>query len=91
MEEQLNALLDTPVFDPKQQRPDEPRLVRAFRDLLEKDAEFATTLYIGLYFALLLCLSQQGVRIYRHCYFLRDKTCPWDAVGAGLESMLDTM
>jgi hypothetical protein len=49
---------------------------------------FATTLYIGFYFALLLAFAQQGVRIYKHCYFEPDKLCPWD-VGPAVDQLLN--
>ena len=35
------------------------------------------TVFVGLYFALLLSFAQIGVRVYKHCYFMPDKECPF--------------
>ena len=86
--ERLNALLDRSVFDPDSRGRDEPRLLAFFRAKFDEDPEFATTLFVGFYFAVLLCAAQQGVRIFKHCYFLPDKLCPWD-VGPSVDELLN--
>ena len=81
LEQRLNALLDRQVFDPdRQARTDEPFFLGQFRQRFDADPEAATILYVGGYFALLLCFAQQGVRIYKHCYFTPDKMCPWEVL-----------
>ena len=77
----MNAFLDSPIIDldPSKGRDrDDP--MRAFKDLFEADPEQATILYISGYFAGLLIVAQQGVRIYKHCFFSPDKMCPWEVV-----------
>ena len=87
--ERLETLLNTPFFDPqKSAQPGEPKLLRDFRDLLEREPQTAEALFVGLYFALLLFFAQEGVHIYKHCYFMPDKQCPWD-VGPSFDSLLD--
>ena len=86
--DRLNALLDRPVFDPESQARDEPKLLRRFRKAFNADPELATTLYVGFYFALLLCFAQQGVRIFKHCYFQPDRLCPWE-VGLSVDDVLN--
>jgi hypothetical protein len=79
--DRLNALLDQQVFDPEDESDrDEPQAMSDFRQLFRNDPEMATALYAGTYFALLLCVTQQVVRVYKHCYFMPDKTCPFDLV-----------
>lgn len=79
MGDKLNEMLDRPFFDPaKAGSKDEPGLLQDFRRQFDEDPEMASTLFVGLYFALLLVFAQQGVRIYKHCYFAPDKLCPWD-------------
>ena len=78
--DKLNEMLNKPFFDPEQQgREDDPSFLKGFRRKFDEDPEFASTLFVGFYFALLLFFAQQGVRIYKHCYFMPDKLCPWDA------------
>ena len=80
--DRLNELLDRPFFDPEKGNKDEPGLLKRFREEFDADPELATIAFIGFYFALLLALSQQGVRIWKHCYAMPDQLCPWDV---GLE------
>ena len=80
----LDALLDKPFFDPSQDgQENEPSILTDFRRKFDEDPEYASTLFVGFYFALLLFFAQQGVRIYKHCYFLPDNLCPWDAGAIG--------
>ena len=76
--DRLNAMLDQSFFDPEQVTEDEPKLLTDYKSLFKENPELATSLYVGLVFALLLFFTQQGVRIYKHCYFMPDKLCPWD-------------
>ena len=79
MERRLNTFLDKPLIDPTRDGgSEEPNLLRQFKELVNSDYELAQTLYVGLVFAVLLAFAQQGVRIYKHCYFMPDKLCPWD-------------
>ena len=87
-EDRLNALLDRPVFDPDNRARDESRLLGLFRDKFDADPEYATIMYVGGYFALLLCFAQQGVRIYKHCFFMPDKLCPWE-VGPSVDELFN--
>ena len=89
--ERLEALLDTQIFDPqKVGGREEPAFLRNFKSLVNEDYQMAETLFAGLYFALLLFFSQQGVRLYKHCYFAPDNTCPWE-VTSSLDSLLDVL
>ena len=76
--DRLNAMLDQSFFDPEQVTEDEPKLLTDYKRLFKENPELATSLYVGLVFALLLFFTQQGVRIYKHSYFMPDKLCPWD-------------
>lgn len=76
--ERLNALLDRSFFDPEDSKEGDPKLVSDFKSLFQADPEMASSLFVGLYFALLLFFAQQGIRVYKHCYFMPDKLCPWD-------------
>ena len=40
----------------------------------------------GLVFAVLLFFSQKGVSLYKHCVFMPDNTCPWNA-GSGVDPL----
>ena len=76
--ERLNALLDAPIIDPgARDSADQPKLLRDFQQLITDDYPMAEALYAGSVFAVLLFFAQQGVRIYKHCYFMPDKLCPW--------------
>lgn len=87
--DRLDALLDRSFFDPTSEgRRGEPRFLIQFREMFAADPEFASTLYVGCYFALLLFFAQQGVRIFRHCYFMPDQLCPWD-VGPSMDALLN--
>ena len=89
--ERLQALLDTPLFDPQKVGDrEEPAFLRDFKSLVNEDYQMAETLYAGLYFALLLFFSQQGVRLYKHCYFAPDAQCPWE-VTTSLDNLLDVL
>ena len=77
--ERLQRLLDTPVIDPTQEGSAEPELLRRFKRLVNTDYALAEALFAGGYFAVLLFLTQQGVRVYKHCYFSPDALCPWAA------------
>lgn len=83
---ELNRLLDTPLLDPSQESDNEPRLLRDFKTLFNRDRELAEALYAGGVFAVLLFFSQQGVRVYKHCIFMPDDMCPWDA-GGGVDPL----
>ena len=84
-------MLDTQIFDPqKVGGREEPAFLRNFKSLVNEDYQMAETLFAGLYFALLLFFSQQGVRLYKHCYFAPDNTCPWE-VTSSLDSLLDVL
>ena len=92
--DRINAMLDTPVFDADaSDDADEPKIFKDFKSLIQEDYQFAETLYVGGVFALLLFFAQQGVRIYKHCYFMPDRLCPWDvtpsldAVWSNLQSL----
>mmetsp|Transcript_36730 Transcript_36730/g.115528 ORF Transcript_36730/g.115528 Transcript_36730/m.115528 type:complete len:168 (-) Transcript_36730:230-733(-) len=76
--ERLDELLDRPFFDPEERGEDEPGLLRRFRAAFDSDPESASTLFVGLYFAVLLAFAQQGVRLWKHCYAMPDSLCPWD-------------
>ena len=76
--ERLNALLDRSFFDPSVESKADPKLVSDYKSLFQADPEMASSLFVGLYFALLLFFAQQGIRVYKHCYFMPDKLCPWD-------------
>ena len=77
--DRVNELLDKPIFDPSAPKgANTPKLLSDFQDLFETNPELAETLWVGGYFALLLVFAQQGVRIYKHCYFMPDSMCPWD-------------
>ena len=49
--ERLDELLDRPFFDPEERGEDEPGLLRRFRAAFDSDPESASTLFVGLYFA----------------------------------------
>ena len=88
LNERFNALLDSPVFDPDDTgNANEPEWLRNWRDLWQRDQQMAETLFVGFYFALLLFFAQQGVRIYKHCYFMPDNTCPWDVGPVGIDPL----
>ena len=76
--DKLNELLDKPVFDLSTSDDNEPKLLRDFKELIENDYQFAEALYAGAYFSILIFFAQQGVRIYKNCYFMPDKMCPWE-------------
>jgi len=77
--DELNRLLDTPLLDPLQSAENEPKLLRDFKELFVRDREMAEAIYAGLVFAVLLFFSQKGVSLYKHCVFMPDNTCPWNA------------
>lgn len=77
-EERLQNMLDTPLFDPEQESAgDEPKFLTDFKELFKADQQMGETVFVGLYFALLLSFAQFGVRVYKHCYFMPDKECPF--------------
>ena len=79
----LSDLLDKPVIVPGlPPRADESALMRKFKEMVENDYQMAEAIYAGGVFAVLIFFSQQAVRVYKHCYFLPDKQCPWDASSA---------
>ena len=84
LSDRLQELLDSPVIDPMDNGPRDPKPLRAFKELLKTDYQMAEALYAGAYFAVLLAFSQQGVRMYKHCFFSPDSSCPWDVVGDAL-------
>ena len=87
--ESVNRLLDTPIIDPTQEGgKNEPEWLRRFKDLVATDYQLAETLYAGCVFAVLLFFAQQGVRIYKHCYFMPDKLCPWEVVPSLADELL---
>ena len=74
----LNEMLDRPVIDPSRDRGlDEPPVLRRFKDLVKTDYGAAEAVYAGGVFAALLVCAQQLVKLYKHCYFMPDKTCPF--------------
>ena len=86
MNDRLQAFLDTPLIDPTRDGgKSEPQLLRNFKALFKSDYQMAETLYAGGVFAVLLFFSQQAVRIYKHCYFMPDNTCPWDVVSPSMD------
>ena len=86
MNDRLQDFLDTPLIDPARDGgKDEPQLLREFKALFNSDYQMAETIYAGLIFAVLLSFSQQAVRIYKHCYFMPDKTCPWDVISPSMD------
>ena len=88
--DRLQTLLDTPVINTTESSDDERDWLRGFKALLASDYELAETLYVGVYFAILIFFAQQGVRIYKHCYFMPDKLCPWE-VTPSLDTLLNQM
>ena len=76
--DELNAFLSRPIIDPD--RPgdeNEPQMLRDFKRLATEDYQLAEALYAGLVFSILLWFAQQGVRVYKHCYFMPDSLCPF--------------
>jgi len=79
--ERWNSFLDTPFLDPTVDNKNETKLLSAFKQLVREDYNTAETLYSGGILWLLILISQQAVSIYKHCYFMPDNMCPWDAIG----------
>ena len=79
-DERLNELLDRPTIDVEAANtPGQPPWLTAFKELVSSDYGMAEALYAGTVFSVLIFFSQQGVRVYKHCYFMPDAACPWDA------------
>ena len=88
--ERLDNLLDQQVFDPTEpSSSDEPKVVSEFKNLVNTDYELAEALWVGGVFAVLIFISQAAVRVYKHCVFMPDAQCPWDA-NAG-STLADTL
>ena len=92
-DDKLQTFLDTSFFDPTQQDDNDPKFIKDFKSLVTDDYPMAEAFYAGTVLAVLLFFSQQAVRIYKHCYFMPDKMCPWDAggVASGLEETLRSL
>ena len=79
LSDKLNSLLDTQFFDPTEDsKYNEPAPLREFKNLWNSDQGMAEAVYAGGVFAILIFFSQQGVRVYKHCYFMPDAQCPWN-------------
>ena len=77
VDEKLQKLLDTQLFDPTEDNADDPEFLKKFKQLVNDDYNFAEALYAGGVFAVLLFFSQQGVSVYKHCVAMPDAACPW--------------
>ena len=77
VDEKLQKLLDTQLFDPTDDNANDPEILRQFKQLVNDDYPFAEALYAGGVFAVLLFFSQQGVSVYKHCVAMPDAGCPW--------------
>jgi hypothetical protein len=79
LDAQIQSFLDQPWLDPNSEVNSDPEILKKFKKLVVSDYPMAEALYVGTVFAGLLFISQQGVRIWKHCYFLPDGLCPWEA------------
>ena len=87
--EPYGDVLDTPLVDPDSEgRDNEPQLLRDFKSLVQTDYMMAEAIYAGGVFAILLWFSQQGVRVYKHCYFMPDSACPWQVEPSLADTLL---
>jgi hypothetical protein len=76
LDAQIQSFLDQPWLDPNSEVNSDPEILKKFKKLVVSDYPMAEALYVGTVFAGLLFISQQGVRIWKHCYFLPDGLCP---------------
>jgi len=77
--DKFQSLLDTPFFDPEEDGgPNEPQFMREFKEMIKTDYYRAENLFGFGFLAIMVILSQQGVSVYKHCYFSPDSLCPWD-------------